>query len=71
MGVEVADQRSGQVVQQLSGDQLSNEVLTVAIARNKNKAEATYPRGNLLEKRRALMETRCVYAISVSGPKSE
>jgi integrase len=42
-----------------------NEVAEMALAHTiKNKAEAAYRRGDLLEKRRALMETWCDYAAS-------
>jgi hypothetical protein len=47
-GVEVANQQSGQGVQKFIGDQLSNEVAKLAIARIKNKAEAAYRRGPFL-----------------------
>jgi integrase len=48
-----------------------NEVAEMALAHTiKNKAEAAYRRGDLLEKRRALMETWCNYVVSKSGPTS-
>jgi integrase len=48
-----------------------NEVAEMALAHTiKNKAEAAYRRGDLLEKRRALMETWCGYVVSDFNPSS-
>jgi integrase len=48
-----------------------NEVAEMALAHTiKDKAEAAYRRGDLLEKRRALMKTWCDYVISKSVPTS-
>jgi len=48
-----------------------NEVAEMALAHTiKNKAEAAYRRGDLLDKRRALMETWCDYVGSKPGPTS-
>jgi integrase len=48
-----------------------NEVAEMALAHTiRNKAEAAYRRGDLLEKRRALMKAWCDYLINKSGPTS-